>query len=101
MRELQPTQSIALIAIFTIILTIVGVYLSKVKVYEEQQEDLALQNNAVFGFLFNFSHKRRIFEVFLDVFLITLSYYGAYVLLFGEFEEHGQLESFSKNFTDF
>jgi UDP-GlcNAc:undecaprenyl-phosphate GlcNAc-1-phosphate transferase len=85
-RELQPTQSIALITIFTIVLAIAGVYLSKVKVYEEQQEDLALQNNAVFGFLLNFSHKRRIFEVFLDVFLIALSYYSAYVLLFGELE---------------
>lgn len=85
-RELHPTQSLALIAFFTIILTIIGVYLSKVKVYEEQQEDLALQNHAVFGFLLNFSHKRRVFEVFLDVFLITLSYYSSYVLLFGELE---------------
>jgi UDP-GlcNAc:undecaprenyl-phosphate GlcNAc-1-phosphate transferase len=85
-RELQPTQSIALIAIFTIVLTIIGVYLSKVKVYEEQQEDLALQNHAVFGFLLNFSHKRRVFEVFLDVFLITLSYYSAYIFLFGDLE---------------
>jgi UDP-GlcNAc:undecaprenyl-phosphate GlcNAc-1-phosphate transferase len=85
-RELQPTQSLALITIFTIVLTIAGVYLSKVKVYEEQQEELALQNNAVFGFLLNVSHKRRIFEVFLDVFLIALSNYSAYVLLFGELE---------------
>lgn len=85
-RELQPTQSIALILIFTIVLTIMGVYLSKVKVYEEQDEDLALQTGAVFGFLLNFSHKRRVFEVFLDVFLIALSYYSAYFLLFGELE---------------
>jgi UDP-GlcNAc:undecaprenyl-phosphate GlcNAc-1-phosphate transferase len=31
-RELQPTQSIALIAFFVLVLTIIGVYLSKVKV---------------------------------------------------------------------
>jgi len=86
-RELQPTQSIALIALFTVVLTIIGVYLSKVKVYEEQQLDLALQNRAGFGFLLNLSHKRRIFEVILDAFLIALAYYGAYVLIFGAFEE--------------
>ena len=85
-RELQPTQSIALIALFTVMLTIIGVYLSKVKVYEEQQLELALQNRAGFGFLLNLSHKRRVFEVILDALLITLAYYGAYVLIFGAFE---------------
>ena len=34
-RELDTTQSLALIAVFTIVLTIIGVYLAKVKVYEE------------------------------------------------------------------
>ncbi|HLM59521.1 MAG TPA: MraY family glycosyltransferase, partial [Pyrinomonadaceae bacterium] len=72
-RELQPTQSIALIALFTVMLTIIGVYLSKVKVYEEQQLELALQNRAGFGFLLNLSHKRRVFEVILDALLITLA----------------------------
>ncbi len=85
-QELEITQSLALIAAFTIGLTIVGVYLAKVKVYEEQEEHLALQDNVAFGFLLNLSHKRRIFEVLLDAALITLSYYAAYVLLFGEFE---------------
>ena len=94
--HLQPTQSLALILVFIIVLTIVGVYLSKVKVYKEQEEELALQNNAVFGFLVNISYKRRIFEVFLDALLITLSYYGAYILLFGSFEESGNWDLFQK-----
>ncbi|MGI8555819.1 MAG: nucleoside-diphosphate sugar epimerase/dehydratase [Pyrinomonadaceae bacterium] len=68
------------------VLTIVGVYLSKVKVYEEQEEELALQNHAAFGFLLNLSHKRRIFEVILDACLITLAYYASYILIFGSFE---------------
>jgi UDP-GlcNAc:undecaprenyl-phosphate GlcNAc-1-phosphate transferase len=88
-RELDTTQSIALIAVFTVVLTIVGVYLAKVKVYEEQDVELALQNKAGFGFLLNLSHKRRIFEVILDAILITLSYYSAYALLFGSFESTG------------
>jgi UDP-GlcNAc:undecaprenyl-phosphate/decaprenyl-phosphate GlcNAc-1-phosphate transferase len=86
-RELHPTQSIALIIGFVLVLTIIGVYLSNVKVYEEQEEELALQNNAGFGFLLNLSYKRRIFEIFLDVFLISLSYYAAYVMIFGPIEE--------------
>ena len=74
-NSLETAQSFALIAIFTIMLSFVGVYLSKVKVYDERQEDLASQNNAVFAFLIDLSYKRRIFEVILDVFLITLAYY--------------------------
>ncbi len=95
-RELQPTQGLALVALFTIVLTIVGVYLSKVKVYEEQQEDLALENRAAFGFLLNISHKRNIFEVFLDVFLITLAYYTAYILVFPDFESTDNWNLFIK-----
>ncbi|MEP6850728.1 MAG: hypothetical protein ABI999_17860, partial [Acidobacteriota bacterium] len=66
-----------------------GVYLSKVKVYEDRQEELAVNNNAVFAFLVDVSYKRRIFEVFLDAFLITLAYYASYALIFGSFEETG------------
>jgi UDP-GlcNAc:undecaprenyl-phosphate/decaprenyl-phosphate GlcNAc-1-phosphate transferase len=77
---LEPTQSIALISVFTIILSLIGVFLSKVKVYDQRQEELATQNNAVFAFLVDISYKRRIFEVMLDVVLITLSYYAAYVI---------------------
>ncbi len=85
-RELQPSQSLALIGFFIIILTIIGVYLSKVKVYEEQDEEHALQNNAGYAFIYNLSHKRRIFEIFLDIFLITLCYYASYIFIFGELE---------------
>ncbi|MEZ5347169.1 MAG: hypothetical protein R2681_16605 [Pyrinomonadaceae bacterium] len=85
-RELRVTQSLALVAVVTILLAFIGVYLSKVKVYEDDGEDLALQNDAAYGFLINLSHKRRVFEVLLDAMLITLAYYFAYVLLFGVFE---------------
>lgn len=96
-RELQPTQSLALIGFFIIILTIIGVYLSKVKVYEEQDEELALQNKAGYAFLYNLSHKRRIFEVFLDILLITLCYYVSYILLFGELENTANWTLFLKS----
>jgi len=66
-------------------------------VYEEQHEELALQNHAVFGFLLNLSHKRRIFEVFLDAILITLCYYSAYVLIFGSIEDSANWGLFIKS----
>ena len=84
--QLATLQSLALIGIFTAALAIMGVYLSKVKVYDEREEDLATRNNAVFAFLIDVSYKRRIFEVFLDAFLITFSYYFAYLLLHGPLE---------------
>lgn len=94
--QLKVTQSLALIAFFTIVLTIIGVYLSKVKVYGESEMDLAKRNNAVFSFIIDVSYKRRIFEVFLDVLLIALSYYASYVLLFGTFEGSSDWELFIK-----
>ena len=93
-RLADTMQSLALIGFFTAALAIVGVYLSKVKVYDETEEDLATRNNAAFAFLINVSYKRRIFEVFLDAFLITFSYYAAYVLLYGPFETSGNWELF-------
>lgn len=95
-RELQPTQSLALIAVFIVILTIIGVYLAKVKVYEEQDEELALQNNVRYGFLFNLSHKRRIFEVILDALLISLTYYFSFILITGPLENSANWDLFIK-----
>jgi UDP-GlcNAc:undecaprenyl-phosphate GlcNAc-1-phosphate transferase len=92
--RLETTQSFALIAVFTILLSLIGVFLSKVKVYDERQEELATQNNAVFAFLIDLSYKRRIFEVVLDVFLITLSYYAAYVLVTGSLDNETNWELF-------
>ncbi len=96
-RDLPTTQSLAMIGFFVIVLTIIGVYLSKVKVYAEQEEDIALQNRAAFGFLLNLSHKRRVFEVILDAILITLAYYSSYLLVFGAFEESANWNLFIKS----
>ncbi len=84
--QIGPAKSFGLIGLFISVLVIIGVYLSKVKVYEGEDEQLAAEGNAVFAFLVNVSHKRRIFEVFLDAFLITLAYYSAFALFLGTFE---------------
>jgi len=95
-RELSLVQGMGLIALFSLLLALVGVYLAKVKVYESEQEDLALENRALFGFLVNLSHKRRIFEVLLDSFLIALAYYYSYVILFPRFEDTSDWDLFLK-----
>lgn len=78
--QIGPTKSFALIGFFIVVLVIIGVYLSKVRVYEGEEEQRAAEGNAVFAFLVNVSHKRRIFEVFLDAFLITLAYYSSFAM---------------------
>lgn len=74
--------SLAAIAGFTILLTLIGVYLAGVKVYDRSEEELALKDKPVYTFLVDLSYKRRIFEVLLDVVLIILSYWSAYAINF-------------------
>jgi len=77
--------SLAAIAGFTIVLTLVGVYLAGVKVYDQTEEAAALKEKPLYVFLVDLSYKRRIFEVLLDVILIILSYWCAYAIKFGPF----------------
>ena len=75
--------SLAAIAGFTILLTLIGVYLAGVKVYDKTEEEMALlKDKPLYAFLVDVSYKRRIFEVLLDVVLIILSYWSAYAINF-------------------
>ena len=74
--------SLAAIAGFTILLTLLGVYLAGVKVYDQSEEAMALREKPLYTFLVDVSYKRRIFEVLLDVVLVILSYWGAYAINF-------------------
>ncbi|HEX7721020.1 MAG TPA: hypothetical protein VF397_02605, partial [Pyrinomonadaceae bacterium] len=85
LRELKPDVSIALLAIFTLGLTLLGVYLAGVKGYDEEAEVRAEHDNLLFAFLIDFSYKRRVFEVLLDVILIVLAYWSAYAIKFEPF----------------
>jgi UDP-GlcNAc:undecaprenyl-phosphate GlcNAc-1-phosphate transferase len=55
------------------------VHLGKVRVYKDQE--LPAQHTIVTA-LTHFGHKRRVFEIVLDVVLIALAYYSAYLLRF-------------------
>lgn len=82
-QQVKLDVSLAAIAGFTVLLTLVGVYLAGVKVYDETEEALALRDNSPYAFLVDLSYKRRIFEVLLDVILILLAYWCAYAVKFG------------------
>ena len=81
--------SIAVIAGFSVVLALAGVYLAGVKVYDDE-EVLRAREKPLVAFFVDLSYKRRIFEVTLDVVLIILSYYSAYTLLFGPMTEQHQ-----------
>jgi UDP-GlcNAc:undecaprenyl-phosphate GlcNAc-1-phosphate transferase len=82
-QRVKLDVSLAAIAGFTILLTLLGVYLAGVKVYDQTEEEIALKEKPLYGFLIDLSYKRRIFEVLLDVVLIILSYWSAYAIKFG------------------
>lgn len=77
-RNAPLDLSLGAIGLFTLVLTLTGIHLARVRVYDENARPTAL-----YTFLVNVSHKRRIFEVALDVILIVLSYYFAHVLVLG------------------
>lgn len=82
-RNQQLDVSIAAISAYCVGLTLIGVYLAAVKVYDPTDEKAP----RLASFLIDLSYKRRIFEVMLDVVLILLAYYTSYAVLFGPMKE--------------
>jgi UDP-GlcNAc:undecaprenyl-phosphate GlcNAc-1-phosphate transferase len=72
---------------FLLAMVIFGVYLARVRVYEEAHL-AALQGDSLTPVIANFMYKRRVAEVLLDLCLISLAYYSAYRLRF-EGEQFG------------
>jgi UDP-GlcNAc:undecaprenyl-phosphate GlcNAc-1-phosphate transferase len=81
--------SMAAILGFMLLLTLLGVHLAGVRVYDEGRNGPAGQGRPLIAFLVNLSYKRRVFEVLLDVVLILLAYYASCALLFGPVSEGG------------
>jgi UDP-GlcNAc:undecaprenyl-phosphate GlcNAc-1-phosphate transferase len=93
-QQVKLDVSLAAIAGFTVVLTLLGVYLAGVKVYDETEEALAAGDNSLYAFLVDLSYKRRIFEVLLDVILILLAYWAAYAVKFGALSGSGAWKLF-------
>lgn len=76
-KRLDSDVLLLLIPGFALVALFLGLYLGKVRIYEEGEEP---SGNAFVRLLVDFSYKRRIFEVLLDLVLIALAYYAAYLL---------------------
>jgi UDP-GlcNAc:undecaprenyl-phosphate GlcNAc-1-phosphate transferase len=96
-QRVKLDVSLAAIAGFTILLTLLGVYLSGVKVYDETADEQVLKGKALYTFLVDVSYKRRIFEVLLDLVLIILAYWSSYAIKFGPFSASPQWKLFIRS----
>jgi UDP-GlcNAc:undecaprenyl-phosphate GlcNAc-1-phosphate transferase len=83
LRRSDPGIALAGTLLVTIAMVIFGVFLARVRVYDDADADLAAAGGkAVTPIIANFMFKRRVAEILLDLCLIPLAYYSAYRLRF-------------------
>jgi UDP-GlcNAc:undecaprenyl-phosphate GlcNAc-1-phosphate transferase len=81
-RHLSTGVSLVVVILYLLFVIFFWIYLAKVKVYTE---DPAIAHNGqgiITPILIEITYRRRLFEVFLDLILITVAYYTAYLLRF-------------------
>jgi UDP-GlcNAc:undecaprenyl-phosphate/decaprenyl-phosphate GlcNAc-1-phosphate transferase len=81
-RQWALHESVVAIVGFIVVLTMIGVYLGGVKVYASEED---VRARPVVSFLVDLSYKRRVFEILLDLTLVSIAWYGAWSLRFGPF----------------
>ncbi len=91
MRGLPAQMLFWLIPVVALIVLFLGMYLGRVRVYAE---GAPVAGSSILKTLEDFTYKRRVFEILLDVTLITLAYYGAYLLRFDGGLTDSQMEVF-------
>jgi UDP-GlcNAc:undecaprenyl-phosphate GlcNAc-1-phosphate transferase len=69
--------------LLVITLVLLGIQLARVRVYDGDDFSLLLQRPYT-PVLLDVAYKRRIFEVLLDLVLVALSYYAAYIIRFDQ-----------------
>ncbi|MBW1804565.1 MAG: hypothetical protein JRJ85_28025, partial [Deltaproteobacteria bacterium] len=73
---------LVIIALYLLFIVFFWIYLARVKVYEGES---IITNNGLGAFtpiLVKLTYRRRLFEVMLDLILVTMAYYTAYLLRF-------------------
>ena len=91
-RGVEPM--LPLVAIFGVLLTLMGIYLARVPAYNAE-DFVALQKSSFAPFLKDLAFRWHAAEVLLDLILITVSYYVAFRLRF----EGEDLDNFLPYFT--
>jgi len=92
-RWLETPVVLALVPLFALLVLFLGLYLGKVRVYEEGEQPEGIR---IVNAIADFSYKRRVFEVLLDTALIVLAYYVAFLLRWDGRLPAEQLEIFLK-----
>jgi UDP-GlcNAc:undecaprenyl-phosphate GlcNAc-1-phosphate transferase len=72
----------AVAAVFLIFVLLFWIYLANVKVYDEAPSEMVKHNGFLFPVLMEAGYGRTLFSVLLDLVLITIVYYTAYLLRF-------------------
>jgi UDP-GlcNAc:undecaprenyl-phosphate GlcNAc-1-phosphate transferase len=81
-RHLNIGLSIVLIALYLLFVLLFWIYLGRVKVYSEKSILSEESASVLTPLLVQITYRRRLFEVLLDVVLISVAYYSAYLLRF-------------------
>jgi UDP-GlcNAc:undecaprenyl-phosphate GlcNAc-1-phosphate transferase len=71
-----------MLGVLVLALLFLGIQLARVRVYGGGEDLVVLRNRAYTPLLLDITYKRRVFEVLLDLGLVSFSYYAAYVVRF-------------------
>jgi UDP-GlcNAc:undecaprenyl-phosphate GlcNAc-1-phosphate transferase len=81
-RHLNISLTLVLIAFYLLFVLFFWIYLGRVKVYSEKSILSEERASVLTPILVQITYRRRLFEVLLDVVLISVAYYTAYLLRF-------------------
>lgn len=96
MGKLSTGLNVVIIILYLLFVIFFWIYLAKVKVYPEESILSNSEQKGITPILIEITYRRRLFEVFLDLILITVAYYVAYLLRF-EGEIGGNFDYFLKS----
>jgi UDP-GlcNAc:undecaprenyl-phosphate GlcNAc-1-phosphate transferase len=91
MRGLKAQLLFWVIPAVALMVLFLGIYLGRVRVYADGEQ---MASRTMLKSLEHFTYKRHVFEILLDVALIALAYYGAYLLRFDGGLPDRQMELF-------
>src|SRR5262249_49904516 len=95
LTRFNPTWSLPAAAAFVLGMVLFAVYLGGIRVYDDKE---TAKTSALTPLMAELMYKRRVAEVFLDLSLITASYYFAYRLRFeGPYEFLDNFPNFSRS----
>jgi UDP-GlcNAc:undecaprenyl-phosphate GlcNAc-1-phosphate transferase len=80
--QLSAGTSLVVIVFYLLFVLFFWIHLAKVKVYSGESPLTQVNRNGVTPILIEITYKKRLFEVLLDLILITAAYYAAYLLRF-------------------